>query len=263
VNAEWLQWYYLIYLLPAGVAVLVLLSSGLGGHHGGLRGSHGGLRLHFPHLGGHHGGPSHTVHGGVAHPVGHGHAGHSHPGQAHTGHSHAGHLPRSAAPAPPVGRQLLGFFGIGRAPLTIVLGSLMIGWGVFGLAATETLRSLLRLPALFVLPAMGIAAGGALVTAKLFAELSARLMPQDETYALTREGLLGLTGKVVYPVSETGGRIHIYDQYHTLHVAAARLAPGAPPLERGTEVVVASADPDNRYLIVEPLGFSKERPALS
>jgi membrane protein implicated in regulation of membrane protease activity len=267
MNPEWLHWYYLIYLLPAGVAVLVLLTSGLGGHHGGLRGAHGGLRLHLPHVGGHHGGgPTHALHGGAAHPTAHAgptHGGTDSVGHGHAGHSHGGHSPRHTASAPPVGRQLLGFFGIGRAPLPIVLGSLMIGWGFFGLAATETLRSLLRLPALFVLPSMAIAAGGALATAKLFAELSARLMPKDETYAISREGLLGLTGKVIYPVSATGGRIHIYDQYHTLHVASARIAPGSPPIERGAEVIVASADPDNRYLIVEPLGFSKERPALS
>jgi membrane protein implicated in regulation of membrane protease activity len=137
-----------------------------------------------------------------------------------------------------------------------LLGSLMIGWGLFGLAATETLRPLLRLPALFALPSMAVAAVGSLLTAKLFGELAARVMPKDESYALSRDALLGLTGKVVFPVSETAGRVHLYDQFHTLHVASARVAPGSAPIGRGTTVIVASADPDHRYLIVEPLGFA-------
>jgi membrane protein implicated in regulation of membrane protease activity len=157
---------------------------------------------------------------------------------------------------------MLGFFGMGRAPVPIVLGSLLIGWGLFGLAATDTLKPILRLPALFVPPSLAIAAAGALVTAKLFAELSARLLPRDETYALSREGLLGLTGRVVYPVTETTGRVHLYDQYHTLHVMSARVAPGAPSIDKGSEVIIASSGPANRYVMVEPLGFSTGKEPL-
>jgi hypothetical protein len=158
---------------------------------------------------------------------------------------------------PGFGQQLLGFFGVGRAPITIVAGSLMIGWGLFGWGATELLRPVLRWPVLFIGPSLAAAAGGALLSAKLFAELSARLMPQDETCAIPREGLVGLTGKVVYPVSEIGGRVHVFDQFRTLHVEAARVDPGQPPIEKGTEVIVASMNPDQGYLIVEPLGFTR------
>ena len=80
---------------------------------------------------------------------------------------------------------------------------------------------------------MGVAAIGSLLTAKLFGELAARVMPRDESYALTRDALLGLTRKVVFPVSETTGRVHLYDEFHTLHVAPARVAPGSAPIGRG------------------------------
>src|SRR6266568_2752942 len=63
------------------------------------------------------------------------------------------------------------------------------------------------------------------------------------------------------PVSETGGRVHVFDQFRTLHAEPARVTPGQAPIEKGTEVIVASMDPDHGYLIVEPLGFS--RSALS
>lgn len=254
MSAEWLHWYYLIYWLPGAFAVLVLLMSGLGGHQGGHgHAAHGGLHLH-----GHHGGV-HTAHAGEVHA---GHAGGAHGGHAHAGAhpaahghgSHAGH--HGSHPSPSIGRQLLGFFGLGRAPITIVASSLLLGWGLCGLGATELLRPILHYPALFVLPSLAVASAGGLVSAKLFGELAARLMPQDESYAISREGFLGLTGKVVYPVSETAGRVHIFDRFRTLHVASARVLPGQPPLAKGTEVIVASLDPDRGTLIVEPLGFS-------
>jgi membrane protein implicated in regulation of membrane protease activity len=153
---------------------------------------------------------------------------------------------------------LLGFFGLGRAPLTIVIGSLMIGWGFFGLAVTEFLHRTLHLPALLSLgPSLGAAAVGSLMMAKLFGELAARLMPSDESTAISREGLLGLTGKVVFPVSESRGRIHVYDAFRTLHVEPSRVRPGEPAIASGTEVIIASIDPEQGYLIVEPLGFSR------
>src|SRR5207302_3346576 len=191
-----------------------------------------------------------------AHPTAHSSpAGAAH-AAAHTHGSHHGHPKESRISG--VGPQLLGFFGVGRAPVTIVIGSLLIGWGLFGLAATDLLEHGLHLPpVLFVAPSLAAAAVGGLVSAKLLGELAAKLMPKVESYAISREGLLGLTGKVVYPISETGGRVHVFDQFRTLHAEPARVTPGQAPIEKGTEVIVASMDPDHGYLIVEPLGFSR------
>ena len=151
MHHEWLHWYYLIYLVPAGTAVLVLLTSGLGGHHSGLaRGGHGGPHLHLSHGAAHPSvGPAHPAAHTPATTTAHAHA----PVGPHAPtRGHGNHGARPVATAPGGARQLLGFFGIGRAPLPLVIGSLLIGWGFFGLAATEALRPLLRLPALFALP---------------------------------------------------------------------------------------------------------------
>lgn len=257
MSGEWLHWYYLVFLLPAAVAIVLLLLSGLGGHQGGHGHAHGGPGAHgHPGFGfrfhSHHGG-AHGAHAG-AHGAAHGHAAHGH---AHHG-THGG-VGREPNPA----QQMLGFFGFGRAPLPVVFGSLMIGWGLFGILALEILRPILHLPVLFVGPAMLIAAVGALVCAKLFGELAARVMPKDESFAISTEGLLGLTGTVVYPTCETEGRVHVFDEFRTLHVKPARVAAGCPALPKGMEVIVASMDPERGTLIVEPLGFSKTSPQAS
>jgi hypothetical protein len=250
MTAEWLQWYYLIYGLPAAVAVLVLMMSGFGGHHGGhAHAGHGPLHMHV------HAAGAHGSHGGHGSPH-HGHVaagGHATRG-AHAGSPAQGH----DRPVPGIGQQLLGFFGVGRAPLTIVIGSLLIGWGLFGLASIDLLRQTLHWPVVLAFPpSLAAAAAGALLSAKLFGELAAKLMPRDESCAISREGLLGLTGKVVYPVTESGGRVHVFDSFRTLHVEPARVSAGQPGIEKGTEVIVASMDPDQGFLIVEPLGFSR------
>lgn len=268
---EWLHWYYLIFLLPAAVAVFLLLLSGIGGHR--YAHARGGAHGHA-HVGGAHGqapgfhGHGHAVgHAGHAHAgsyAGHGHAGvhaghagHGHDAHGATAYGH-GHSAGHHGHADFAGRQLLAFVGMGRAPITIVVGSLMIGWGVFGFLALEILRPILKLPLLFVGPSLLCAAVGSILTTRLMGELLARVMPQDESYALTRDGLVGLTGKVVYPVTDSEGRVHIFDPYRTLHSESARVAPGLPPIEKGTEVIVASVDPDRKLLIVEPLGFNSK-----
>jgi hypothetical protein len=238
VNTEWLRWYYLIYLLPAGVAVLLLLLSGLsaGGDSDGDAGDVGDT-------------------GDVS--AGGGDISDAADVAADGQDGDGGDLDDSESPGG--ARALLAFLGIGRAPLTLVLGSLMIGWGLFGLGANEILRPILKAPGLFVGPSLGIACVGGLICAKVSAELAARVMPKDESYAITRDQLVGLAGRVAYPVSETMGRVHLRDRFKTLHVASARVAPGQPPIERGTEIIVASMDPNRRYVVVEPLGLTARR----
>jgi membrane protein implicated in regulation of membrane protease activity len=131
----------------------------------------------------------------------------------------------------------------------------MLFWGLFGVAALGVLRPLLGLPLLFVGPAVLVAAAGSFIATGLLARAAARLMPQDETSSVRRTELVGMTGKVVYPVGETGGRVHIFDHHRTLHSESARIPPGLAPIQKGTEVIVTALDPQRGTLIVEPLGL--------
>lgn len=251
MSPEWLHWYYLIFLLPAAIAVFVLLLSGLGGQHGGHgHAHHGGFHSHGP-AGGAHG---HAHVAGNA-PAAHGHGTHAHAPQH--AHGQARQHAHATSHGPGVGRTLLGLLGVGHAPITIVIGSLMIVWGIAGIGALEVLRPVLRSPALFVPSAVLFAGVTSLVTTGLLARLAARAMPQPESTALARADLVGLTGKVVYTVSDSVGRVHIFDQHRTLHSESARVAPGLPSIERGTEVIVSGTA--RGFLLVEPLGFDTDR----
>lgn len=219
--SEFVQWYYLIYLLPGGIALVLLLLSGMGGG-----------------LGHHH-------HGGL---------GHGHPGSlGHHGAGHRGpatHQPRTAGSA---GRPspLLTFFGLGRVPAPLVWGSALLGWGVFGFWATQLWQNLLHTPGAFVLPALGVAIAGAAVTEKVTVETAARLLPRDESFATGTVDLCGLRGTVAFPVDEKRGRVHVYDVYGTMHDVPARSASGQGLIARGHAVRVTDYDAVTGQVIVE------------
>jgi hypothetical protein len=251
---EWLQWYNLIFIIPAAVSILVLLLSGLGGH-----GGHGHSATGHAHgVGDMPAGHAHglgDLHGGHAHGAGdlhgtHGHAS-GHDGGA-SGHAHGHHDAGVHHEGIGLAQRTLSFFAVGRAPVTIVLGSMMLGWGLCGYITVGALQPVLRFPAAFVPPALGIAVGGGLLFAKVFGEIAAHLIPQEESSAVSVEDLVGLFGTVVYPVSDTEGRIHVFDAFRTLHVEPAHVAPGAASIAKGTSVKVTAISPDGDYLIVTP-----------
>jgi hypothetical protein len=240
------QWYYLIYLVPGGAALLTLMLSVVGGgrhhragHHTGAH-HHGGVRVAAHHHTG--GGGGHHHGGGVRHGgqrAGHRQGGGRNGGRA-SGQVKAG-----------IGEQFLAFFGFGRVPSPFVWGSLLLGWSIFGYWATVALQPHLRSPALFTLPAMAIAGVGALVSARVISMGLSRLMPSEESLAVSTVELCGLKGEVAFRVDATRGRVHVYDIYGTMHDCRARTATGQPAIDRGRTVYVVDYDADHDQLVVE------------
>jgi len=237
---EYGQWYYLIYLVPGGTALLTLMLSMMGGgvrHHrvGHSHGHHGGHIRIGGHGGGHRGG------GGARHA-----------GPKTTAKA-GGRIKAAAGQVrASLGDQALALIGFGRIPSPFVWGSLLLGWSVFGFWATRILEEGMRHPGLFVLPAMAIAAGGAFGMARLTSGMLGRFVPQDESLAVSTIDLVGLTGEVTYPVDGSRGRVHVYDDHGTMHDCRARTASaGYPQIGRGRTVLVVDYDPHADQLIVE------------
>lgn len=255
LSAELLtKWYYLIFLLPLGVsALLLLLSSVRMGHHSGV---HGGHSAHGGHgtTGGHRGAvPGHASSG---HPGAHALQSHtvSHPGASH---GHRGHQSGDSTQhnlASPAG-LLLRMMGVGRAPLPMVLEAFFMAWGFCGFVANELFLHTSAPTLLHLAPSFGFGLVGGVIGARLTAEMMARLMPPDESLAVSQQGLFGLTGIVTFPVSARSGRIHIYDEHGTLHDEMCRIAPGHLTIEKGHTALVVDTDPQG-LLIVEEIPAS-------
>ncbi len=173
-----LDWQNLIFLLPmlAALAYTLLMAAGLG------FGDHGVAVDHDLDVG-------HDFDAGAEHDL-------------DTDHdaSHAGHAASAGAMA-----SLLGLFGVGRAPLSILILSACVLWGAVGLALNVWLgtANMLRVS--------GLAALAAVLGTRLLAEGLAALMPSEESYYTTREELVGLSGEVLYEVTPTSGTVRLRD----------------------------------------------------
>lgn len=175
--------------------------------------------------------------------------------EAETG-VHGGHASAHAARAEP-GALMSGlmFLGVGRAPMMMVLQVLLLLWGVIGtllhlaLGVTGPASLLWSAPVTLCLSMVGT---------RSFAQLFARLFKPHETASLKRGQIVGRTGRVVFPVTEGEGTVHVRDQHGTLHRLRARAAHGS--LETGDEIIVLGYDPDQKVYRVDDASAFVDRP---
>ncbi len=217
-----LDWYNAIFFVPMIVSALLLALSSLRigghGHNRGIGHIHGGgmphARLHISL------GPRH------------------HPGPVRVGSANGKSVSREnpaeinamAADLPhhlsPFRSMIAGLFGVGRAPLIIVAELYFLAFGLIGMLVNGTFIHSNHPLVFAVLPSLGIALVGAALFARISAAAFTRIMPDESTAVLSRDSLFGLSGTVTYPVSATGGRVHLYDEFGTLHDESCRTAPG-------------------------------------
>lgn len=248
-----LHWHYVIFLAPSIVSALLLIFSSVRlGHH--TRGHAGrsaapSARHSAGHVRSHAGSGSGSKHArSAAHgakPAAKQAAGrHASKQSAQAPHGHTGRSLKEVAAA---------LTGIDRAPLPLVLQAFGLVWGVSGCLANQALLPGIAEPtAAQLAPVLAIAGASGIIGARIAAEIIARALPQEETLAISRESLYGLTGKVAYPVSETSGRVMLYDDHGSLHDETCRVTPGSTAIERGRTVMVMDRDPKG-YLIVEEI----------
>lgn len=132
--------------------------------------------------------------------------------------------------------------GADKAPLTLVLGVLMLSWGVVGYWANQLLSPTIHKPASLVCATMPIALIAAILITRTAAGLIGRFAPKLDTAAVSRASLVGQEAKVVYPVSETTGRAYHYDSHGILHDVSCRTHPGKPVIAKGETVILTGFD---------------------
>lgn len=252
-----LQWHYLIYLLPGGIsALLLLLTSFRMGHKGGHAGHHSPAG--HSHAAGHgahttapgHAPPQMAVRTATTQTHHTGQSAHSIKTGAH-GQRAGSHRTRNAAFKN--GNLLAQLTGADRAPATLLIEAFCLVWAVAGYLANEYVVHVARPTPGQILPSLLIALVFGFVGTRLTAEMLARFLPEDETLAVSQQGLFGQTGKVVFRVNDTSGRIHIYDEHGTLHDEMCRLAPAqnGVAIEKGRTAMVVDINAAGLLLVEE------------
>ena len=186
------------------------------GHSGGDTDIHADVDTHI-HVGGYDGG----------HTEAHSLEGHESPSNSGSSESHSVH--------PIV--TLLGFFGVGKAPLTVIILSWLILWGVSGYACNILFGYSLITISLIV---AGIAA---VLGTSFLSRIIAKIMPSTETYVQTGLQFWGTEGTVINTLRQTSGTVRIYDRYGNVQDLRCQLLPqqgeSIPP---GTKVTIDDYD---------------------
>lgn len=231
------EWYNLIYTLPFGLATFYLLVTAALGLTGG--GDHDIGHDHDMEV-------EHDVDVEADHDV-EVHAEHDVEAEADHDVDHAAHDSHGHGFA----HDVLAFLGAGKVSFMLVLELFFLSWGVFGLIFNGVLQPLLKRPEVFIAPSLALTALTSMLFTRLTAGLVGKIVPKEETSALSRQQLVGLTGQTIFSVDHDSGAAHVRDQFGTLHQVACRTISGEIP--RGREVLLVKYVAERDYYLVEEM----------
>lgn len=122
------------------------------------------------------------------------------------------------------------WLNLGRVPFAILLMLLLVAFGAVGIVLSGIVP---------VLPAWSfviVAGPVAVLATKAIGNGLARVLPQDETYAVTADEFVGLEGVVTLGPLDDGpaGSVAVRDRHGEVHTLRAR------PVDRGTVIAQAS-----------------------
>lgn len=148
--------------------------------------------------------------------------------------------------------HVLSLFGIGRAPLSLLLVSFSFLWGMLGWLANSAFSSFIASPAIFIWPSVAVALVGSLLLTRLLASGLHRFMPATETYAISNRQLVGRLASVRYAVSDRNGTAQLYDDQGRLHEVPVRVLPGEDPIPAQSTVILWRYDAAAEAFLVTP-----------
>ena len=145
--------------------------------------------------------------------------------------------------APADGSDLLGWLGIGAVPVLIVLVVLLTLFGLIGIAGQQLATALLGTP---VSP--WIAAPAALVAALPLtgscARLLARILPHDETTAMSLDSLIGKRATITVGTARHGSpaRAQVRDVHGQVHYVMVEPTDDRQAIGEGQSVLLVSRE---------------------
>ncbi len=148
--------------------------------------------------------------------------------------------------------HVLSLFGIGRAPLSLLLISFSFLWGLIGWVANGIFSTFISSPAVFIWLSVAVALVVSLFLTRLLANGLHRFLPATETYAVSNRQLVGRLANVRYTVSDRNGTAQLYDDQGRLHEVPVRVLPGESPIPAHSTVILWRYDPVAEAFLVTP-----------
>jgi hypothetical protein len=142
-----------------------------------------------------------------------------------------------------LGGDLLGWLGVGRVPLLILLVVFLALFGMAGLAVQQAAAALAGAPLPLWL-ASGAALAAALPLTGIGARGLARIIPQDETTAVSLDSLVGKRGTITIGTARRGSpaQARVRDAFGQSHYVMVEPNDAAHPLGEGETVLLIRRD---------------------
>ena len=198
-----LQWWNLVFLLPFAGAAAFMLIQGVSGVHGGEAEAEHGIASDHDH---------------------------------DAGADHAHEAEPSAA------TKALLFFGVGRVPISTLVSTMGVLWGVSGWLANQALEPVLHSPLLFFPAACAVALAVTGFGTRWAARIMARLMPTTETSVTRKSDLVDCLGRVRFQVTQSAGSVMVTGPQGHLQEVSCRVKEGREPILSGTSVILFEYD---------------------
>jgi hypothetical protein len=206
--APYFEWHYLPFLIPFLVSLIMIMVSQLGG-------------FDHDHGAGDH---SHSVHHDAHHAA------------HHNIHQDGGKNVTDAL------WRGLTFLGVGRLPLTTLIFSAGLIWGLIGFTANMLLQGALAVPTLAFLGAFGIALVGTITFTHFVGRIVAQIIPPEGPGARKEVSLLGEIGTTQSSISIESGTVLLRSGGDTFRVSC-RIHEGETVIEPGERVQLIAYEP--------------------
>jgi len=135
--------------------------------------------------------------------------------------------------------SLLGWLNVGRLPLLMLIVVFLFSFGLVGLILQQVIAGLFGKPGPWWL-AVPLAVAAALPFTRLFGRLVARILPGDETTAVSREALVGRWAVIVTGQAEVGSaaQARVRDVHGQAHYVMIEPDDAGEVFEEGAEVII-------------------------
>jgi hypothetical protein len=135
--------------------------------------------------------------------------------------------------------SLLGWLNVGRLPLLMVIVIFLFAFGVTGLVLQQLIAGVFRHPAPIWI-AGPLAAAVALPFTRVLSGLLARILPGDETTAVSRETLVGRVAVVVTGAARVGSpaQARVRDAHGQTHYVMVEPDDEGEVFEQGASVII-------------------------
>lgn len=139
----------------------------------------------------------------------------------------------------PSGPGPLSWLGIGQMPFVIWLAAICLSFGAGGLILQSVAETLFGapLPAFLAVPPVAV---GAILFARSFGAVFARVLPKTETSSLSERSLSGRRGVISQGTAraDAPAQVRITDRHGNFHFVRVTPLSGDPDIPQGTEVLV-------------------------